>query len=516
MPPRLSQQRVRSFISFYACSQLQTATPCRSFVTCLNGTSRGQQVPRLPSSVRKVRKERLFHVSAPSLASKDPYQVLGVKKDATAAEIKKVYFGLARKYHPDTNPDKGAKEKFVEIQEAYDLLKDDKKRAAYDQYGSASQQPGFNPDAFATGRNPFGAGGFGGFQDFSAAFGAGSRGAQRDMFEQLFGAFGGRGRSRGAGFTENMRGNDIDIAVGISFMEACKGTSRTVSIDPVVNCGTCTGTGLKAGAKRSTCTQCGGSGTLTFVVDSGFQMASTCNVCQGTGTVVPRASQCGTCAGVGQVRTKKSVKVDIPAGVEDGMAVRVPQAGDAPISGKGQNGDLNVRVNVASSKLFRRQGVNLHHEARIPVHTALLGGRVRVPTLDGEVDVRVPGGTQQGEEMVLKGHGVPSVFGGDKGDLFVTFGVQLPRSLTKRQREILQQYADEVEGRTTSQSEKTSPSSTGHRPAPDSREHIANDNKEHKENGTASFTSPSPNPSPREENGGLSRAWNGFRRLIGL
>lgn len=209
------------------------------------------------------------------------------------------------------------------------------------------------------------------------------------------------------------------------------------------------------------------------------------------------------------------------------MSVRVPGVGDAPISGKGQSGDLHVRVNVASSKLFRRQGVNLHHEARIPLHTALLGGRVRVPTLDGEVDVRVPGGTQQGEEMVLKGHGVPSVFGGDKGDLFVAFQVHLPRyvalhncpkpfdiichrTLTKRQRELIQQYADDVEGRTT-RSEAASPSSTAQKPAPENREH---NTTEKKANGTASSTSP--NPSPREENGRLSRAWTGFRRLIGL
>lgn len=185
----------------------------------------------------------------------------------------------------------------------------------------------------------------------------------------------------------------------------------------------------------------------THIIDSGFQMASTCSTCQGTGTTVPPGSQCNSCAGLGQVRTRKSVKVDIPAGVEDGMTIRVPSMGDSPASGKGRPGDLLVRVNVASSKVFRRQGPNLHHEARVPLHAALLGGRVRVPTLDGDVDVRIPAGTQQGEEMILKGRGASSVFGRDKGDLFVTFAVQLPRMLTPRQREILQQYADDVEGR---------------------------------------------------------------------
>ncbi|GBE78083.1 DnaJ homolog 1, mitochondrial [Sparassis crispa] len=321
---------------------------------------------------------------------------------------------LARKYHPDTNPDKGAQEKFI--------LKDEKKRADYEKYGAASQEPGFNPDAFANAGTSFGGAEFQGFKDFSGSFSAGPGG---DLFEQLFGStFGGRGRPRRH---EDMHGSDLEATVGVTFMEACKGTSRTINVTPVVNCSTCSGTGLKAGAKRSTCTSCSGTGTRTYVIDNGFQMASTCPTCQGTGTTVPRGSQCGECAGVGQVRIRKNVKVDIPAGVEDGMTIRLPNAGDAPISGRGRAGDLLVRINVAASKLFRRQGPNLHHEARIPLHTALLGGRVRVPTLDGEVDVRVPGGTQQGEEMVLKGRGVSSVYGGDKGDLFVTFGVQLPR-----------------------------------------------------------------------------------------
>lgn len=194
-------------------------------------------------------------------------------------------------------------------------LKDEKKRAAYDKYGAASQQPGFDPNAFANAGGPFaGSGGFGGFHDFSAAFGAGGASGQAHLFEQLFGAFGGGARSRGAGFSESMRGSDVEASIGISFMEACKGTSRTINVTPIVNCGTCSGTGLKAGAKRSTCNSCGGSGTRTFVIDSGFHMASTCTTCQGTGSTIPRGSQCGECAGVGQVRMKKSVKVDIPAG----------------------------------------------------------------------------------------------------------------------------------------------------------------------------------------------------------
>jgi molecular chaperone DnaJ len=241
-------------------------------------------------------------------------------------------YKLARKYHPDTNPDKNAREKFVEIQQAYDvgplptppsstrinlraqILKDEKKRASYDQYGAASQQPGFDPDAFANARNnPFTAGGFGGFQDFSAAFGSGG-GGSGDLFEHLFGAALGRGRGRGTGFSESSRGDDIEFTIGLPFLEACKGTTRSVNLTPVTNCTTCSGSGLKAGAKRATCGACGGSGTRTFVIDSGFQMASTCSTCGGTGSTVPRNSQCASCAGVGKVRTKKTVQVSVPPG----------------------------------------------------------------------------------------------------------------------------------------------------------------------------------------------------------
>ncbi|TFY65273.1 hypothetical protein EVG20_g5657 [Dentipellis fragilis] len=494
MPPRISPQGVYSFISFYSCARFPGRISPNSRSVCL-------QVGRPQISVKHFRgighavHKRHFHASSASHAPKDPYQVLGVSRDASAADIKKVYFSLARKYHPDTNPDKNAKQKFVEIQEAYDTLKDEKKRAAYDKFGAASQQPGFDPDAFS--RSSFGgAGGFGGFQDMSGAFG-GARG-QSDLFEQLFGAFSGEG--------------DIEATVGVSFMDAAKGAKRTVNIHPVANCNTCSGSGLKAGAKRSTCPSCGGSGTRTFVIDNGFQMASTCPTCSGTGTAIPHGSQCGDCAGVGKVRTRKSVQVDIPAGVEDGMTIRIPNAGNAPVTGKGPAGDLLVRVNVAASKVFRRQGANLYHEARIPVHTALLGGRVRVPTLDGEVDVRVPGGTQQGEEMVLKGRGVASVMGRDKGDLFVTFFVQLPRSLSQRQREILQQYADDVEGRSPDQASKSSEdssndsvtgqSSAGNRSTKDSVE---------SDNGTAFSTPPL---SPSTSDAWLSRAWRRIKALI--
>lgn len=195
----------------------------------------------------------------------------------------------------------------------FQTLKDEKKRAAYDQYGAASQQPGFDPNAFA--RNPFagGAGGFSGFHDFGSAFSGGGQ-ANSDLFDQLFGAFGGRPRGGRSPFAENSRGDNIETVVGVSFLEAAKGATRNVTITPVINCSTCSGNGMKAGAKRTTCPSCHGSGTRTFVIDSGFQMASTCTTCQGVGSTIPRGSQCGTCDGVGKVQTRKTVKVDIPPG----------------------------------------------------------------------------------------------------------------------------------------------------------------------------------------------------------
>ncbi|KAG6817595.1 hypothetical protein H0H87_006223 [Tephrocybe sp. NHM501043] len=373
-------------------------------------------------------------------------------------------------------------------------LKDEKKRAAFDKFGSAAQQPGFDPDAFARagagGFSGFSGGGFpgfGGFQDLGGAF---SQGNAENVFESLFGAAFGSGAARAS---EMSKGANIETTVNVSFMEACKGTTKTVHTSPVSNCDTCSGSGLKQGAKRTTCTACGGSGTQTFVINGGFQMASTCQACGGIGSTVPKNGRCIPCGGVGRVKTSKTVQVSIPAGVEDGMSLRVPKAGDVPISGKGQTGDLFVRVRVAPSKSFVRQGANLYHEARIPVHTALLGGKVRVPTLDGDVDVRIPGGTQQGEEMVLKGRGVSPAFGGTKGDLFVAFSVVLPRSLTQRQRDLLQQYADEVDGLTkpTSKAKKLPQGSV--------------------DNGTETFTY-----HPPPSGSWMSRTWQNIRKLTGF
>lgn len=396
---------------------------------------------------------RTFSTSSRAQASaKDPYATLGVKRDASPKEIKGAYYDLAKRYHPDTSKEKGAKERFVEIQSAYDILSDDKKKAAFDRYGTTDGSPGFNPFGGAAGGggpgfDPFGGGfggfGSGGFQGFS-----GNSQDASDIFEGLFGAFGGRGRSSRAGFAGESRGEDLETAISISFEEACRGTTKSVTIAPVERCKTCEGGGMKAGAKKRTCSVCNGTGTRTFVIQSGFQMASTCPACNGAGQTVAPGDECGDCDGVGRIRMRKTIEVKVPPGVDDGAKIRMDGQGDVPLEGPGTAGSLFVRIGVRPSKIWRRQGSNLYYPATIPFHTAILGGKVRVPTLDGDVDVRVPTGTQVGDEMLLRGRGVPSLMRrGDKGDLLVQFEVTMPRSLNKRQREILQEYVDEVEGR---------------------------------------------------------------------
>ena len=310
------------------------------------------------------------------------------------------------------------------------ILSDDTKRQAYDRYGSASTQEGFDADAFARG----GAGGFGGFQDFGSAFGGGRAGNAGDLFESLFGGtFGGGGNAQnpfgaGGGRQRPMRGDDLEAAVTLSFLEACNGATRKINITPVTDCKPCSGSGLKPGQKKTQCSTCRGSGQQTFQVQGMF-MASTCQACGGAGSMIPRGARCGECEGVGRIKERKEVEVDIPAGIEDGMKVKIPGSGDMPLSASGPPGDLFVRINVRQSSVFRRQGTNLYYDSKVPLHTALLGGKVRIPTLEGDVEVRVREGTQNGEEAVLKGRGVKSVYGSgrDRGDLVVGWRIQIPR-----------------------------------------------------------------------------------------
>ncbi|KAI9846031.1 MAG: hypothetical protein M1838_001458 [Thelocarpon superellum] len=398
---------------------------------------------------------KLFSASSASWATKNPYSVLGVDKGATAADIKKAYYTLAKKYHPDTNKDAGSKEKFAEAQAAYEILSDAKKRETWDQYGAAAfdQGAGYDPSSGGAGPGaggPFsGAAGAGGFQGgFGADF----------SFEDLFSAFGGGGRrSRGSRNTpfqeEVLVGENIDVQTNISFMDAAKGRTLNLNITPLVQCKTCAGSGLKKGTKRSECKRCGGSGTRVHFMQGGFQMASTCDACGGQGVVIPAGGACGSCAGNGVVRERRTVSVDIPAGVEDGMRIRVSGEGDAPPTGTATNplaraarGDLYVFIRVAPDAKFSRQGADVLYTASIPLTTAVLGGEVTIPTLDGEVKVKVATGTATGERIVMSGMGMSRLGGrrGALGDLRVEFKVMMPKYLSANQRAIVEMLADEM------------------------------------------------------------------------
>ncbi|KAF2002267.1 hypothetical protein P154DRAFT_144722 [Amniculicola lignicola CBS 123094] len=404
---------------------------------------------------------RFFHASPPTSAIADPYSTLGVNKSASTSEIKKAYYGLAKKYHPDTNKDPGAKEKFAAAQSAYEILSDESKKKAFDSYGSAAfdSSGGFNPGAGPNagggpGGHPFGGFGFGG--GFGGAQGGGF--AQDINFEDLFSAFGGGRRAGGGGSRRNpfeeevMIGDNIEVQTNISFMDAAKGVSKELHINPMVECNTCTGSGLKKGARKSQCKSCGGTGTRVTSM-GGFHMQATCSSCGGSGIAIPRGSSCGTCGGDGATKERRTITVDIPGGVEDGMRLRVSGEGDSPLTGqamgesiRGAKGDLYVLIRVASDPKFKRTGSDILHTATIPLTTAVLGGEIKVPTLDGDVSVKVPTGSGTGDKITLSGMGMKVLSSGRnaKGDLKIEFKVQMPKYLSANQRTILEMLADEM------------------------------------------------------------------------
>ena len=254
-----------------------------------------------------------------------------------------------------------------------------------------------------------------------------------------------------------MVGDNIEVQTNISFMDAAKGVTKDIVITPLVKCGTCKGDGLKKGAKKTECKTCGGTGTRVHVMQQGFQMASTCDACGGSGIKVPRGSECGTCSGNGVVRERKIVQVDIPGGIEDGMRLKVMGEGDAAATGlssnpgsPSQNGDLYVLIRVAPDSRFSRNGADVLYTASIPLTTALLGGEVTVPTLDGEVRVRVATGTGTGDKITLGGLGMKRLGGrrGGAGDLKVEFRIAMPKYLSANQRTILEMLADEMNDKT--------------------------------------------------------------------
>ena len=357
---------------------------------------------------------------------RDYYEVLGVEKNASDAEIKKAYRKLAMKYHPDQNPgDKSAEEKFKEVNEAYEVLSDAEKKARYDQYGFAGVDPNFNPNA----GNPFG--GFGG----GGGFGFGDLG-------DIFGDFFGGGASSSARRNGPSKGQNVVAEIEISFEDAAFGCEREITFGRIEPCATCHGTGCKDGAQPETCAYCHGTGTVRTQQNfMGMTMQSNqpCPKCGGQGKIIKDA--CSTCRGKGKVRRNKTIRVKVPAGIDNGQSFRVRDEGNAGSNG-GPNGDLLVTVRVRKHDIFVRDGANVLCEMPITFAQAALGATIEVPTLDGKVRYNVPEGTQTGTTFRLRGKGIPYVGYKTRGDQFVTVVVETPQKLTQKQKELLRQFED--------------------------------------------------------------------------
>ena len=351
------------------------------------------------------------------MSKRDFYEVLGVERAASEAEIKKAYRRLAMKYHPDRNPDdKDAEEKFKEATEAYEVLSDSEKKAAYDQYGHAGVDPQMGGGA-----------GFGG-AGFSDIFG--------DVFSDFFGA-GGGGRRGGP-----QRGSDLRYTMELSLEDAVRGKTVEIRVPTLAECKTCEGSGAKKGTKPTTCTTCNGMGQVRMQ-QGFFAVQQTCPRCHGSGQMI--TDPCGSCNGQGRVEESKTLSVKVPAGVDTGDRIRLTGEGEAGMHG-GPAGDLYVVVNVKPHDIFERDGRNLHCEVPISIVDATLGGELEVPTLDGRVKLKIPEGTQTGKLFRLRGKGVTPVRGGGVGDLMCRVVVETPVKLNKRQRELLEELRESLQG----------------------------------------------------------------------
>ncbi|ORY02417.1 hypothetical protein K493DRAFT_254957 [Basidiobolus meristosporus CBS 931.73] len=404
------------------------------------------EVIGLRSSTCFDEQKRAFHSTAPTRELKeDPYKVLGISKSATKSDIKKAYFQLAKKYHPDSNKeDEGAHEKFVKVQEAYQILSDDKKRADYDQFGRSSESPFGGSHGFKSARHAgggFHSEGFEGFGGFNA----------EDIFGNIFGTRGGFQRKAHRGVYQS--GNNTEVPLTIDFMEAVKGTKRNITITPISTCEPCKGEGLKAGKKKEPCTQCGGTGQISQAINFGL-FPTPCPSCHGEGVYIPPGSKCSLCDGMGRVRSHKTVTVNVPPGVDEGVKIRVPGSGDVPLYGKGPSGDLFVKLRVSASKIFKRKGSDIYIDATIPLHKAALGGCIRVPTLDGEAELKIPAGTQSDDISVMRDRGVKILNREAYGNQYVKLKVEIPRNMTPKQRQLMQEFANEEANRQSTQPPK--------------------------------------------------------------
>lgn len=360
------------------------------------------------------------------MSKKDYYDVLGVSKTATADEIKKAYRKLARQYHPDVNKDNPeAAEKFKEASEAYSVLSDEQKRAQYDQFGHAAFENG----------GAGGAGGFGGFEGFGG-FGGGG---MEDIFDMFFGGQGRGSRGSNAG---PQRGADLRFDLEITFEEAAFGLEREISLYRDEQCPHCHGNDAEPGSKVETCPECHGSGEIRFTQNTMFgQMTNVrpCPKCHGEGKII--SEPCKECRGQGTVKKNKKLKVKIPAGVDNGSRLRVAGEGEAGVKG-GPSGDLYVYLYVKPHKFFERDGTTVYCEVPINIVQATLGDEIKVPTLDGQVVMKVPEGTQPGKVLRLKGKGIPSLRNSTRGDQLVRIKVVVPQKLNEKQKDALRKFAE--------------------------------------------------------------------------
>ncbi|MCD7730875.1 MAG: molecular chaperone DnaJ [Oscillospiraceae bacterium] len=357
---------------------------------------------------------------------RDYYEVLGVDKNASAEDIKKAYRQLAKKYHPDLNPDnKEAEEKFKEVNEAYEVLSDEDKKARYDQFGHAGVDPSY------------GGGGYGG--GFSGGFG--DMGDIGDIFNSFFGG-GFSGSSSRSSANAPRRGQDITVSITINFMEACFGKEVEVSVNRMEKCPDCGGTGSASGSSTEICPDCHGSGQVKVTQRTPFGMISTqspCSRCGGKGKII--TNPCPKCHGNGRTNTSKKISVSVPAGIDDGQTLRVPKQGNSGING-GQNGDLLVNVTVRPDSIFERDGYDIHTEVPITYSQAVLGDEITVPTIDGKVKYTIPEGTQNGATFRFKGKGVQKLNSRNsaRGDQFVHVNIEVPKGLTKEQKDLLREF----------------------------------------------------------------------------
>ena len=358
--------------------------------------------------------------------SQDYYELLEVSRTASADDIKKAFRKLAMQHHPDRNQgDKEAEKKFKLVNHAYDILKDPEKRAAYDRYGAAAFEGGAGPNG------PQGQG-----FDFGSAFG--------DIFDQMFGGGGGRGR----GGRADTRGQDLRFNLDITLEQAYGGTEATVRVPSSVSCEVCHGSGAEAGSKPQTCPTCQGHGRLR-AQQGFFTVERTCHTCNGAGQTIDKP--CRNCAGQGRVRRDKTLKVNIPAGVEDGTRIRLSGEGEAGTRG-GPAGDLYVFLSVRRHQLFEREGADIHCRVPISMVQVTLGGNIEVPTLDGKMArINIPAGTQSGHQFRLRAKGMPVVRSSQRGDMYIEINVETPTNLTSKQKELLKEF--EKAGKTSPESE---------------------------------------------------------------